>query len=368
MLVHNKYLTQWLVVGDRSRYILLKWLLGDNNLPVYQELANHKLKLEYGPRVGFVQKEKEWLITTPALLPLSVIYFPVEDDVIEDGITNIIYIEEPPFYKASTNEKLLALRGHYPESHFCVVIMDLPRHLAYSDLLQSGEDIALALTKYKEQGYNVKVLVNSDDINNVLDWYEPSDKYWQNVFISDLERLAQRIDDLDIEFQFILEDLEFDKGILSPEVKESFTDYSLVKKACVEQKPVWKNFVEAGGNHLFPVNRDMGIYVFLPIYKGAFEDNKLCFWNIEKDEEQLILELKRAYNKQFSKSHFAFIPQYEMLTESQYVCALENQYSPLYKIREEYNRLYDDFLNKKVLEIIQKHMLNKYQRMRGLLE
>ena len=363
-----KYLEQWLFVGDNSRYVFLKWLLENVSLQPISTLSKHNIVLKYGFKSEVHADKDKLFFQCSKTLPCTCINFPAENFEMEEiDVKNIIFFEEAPFCRESTYKKIEELRRKYQGSHICIAIMDLPRNQAYSDLLKAGEDVQQAKRKYSDLGYSIITVTSANDIAKVFGWKEASLWYWQQQLVRDMDAFAECIKDLEADFEFILEDLRFDDGILSIKFKDALTSYSLFAMAVHLKKPIWQYFSMLAEEKLFPATKKGGVYEFIDIYLEKMDDSKLCFCDKDTEINLAADKLRSCYRKKFKNSRFTKVSIGRCLTEAEYNKAVNDKGNELYGMRAEFTVLFNSFVENDITDILSTRLMQNYKRMRGLL-
>ncbi len=370
----ERALYRFIVVGNKDRYFFLQKLLSLNNFNNLDLLFKSDIEIVYDKIPTVKNLGYQWEITTPLLIPSVSLYFPSDISIIQlanYSLTNYIFLlEGDPFRRQDNVILLRKIRKDFPQAHIIIGLMDMPRQQAYTDTLPVGEDLRIAQQKYMEDGYDAVVLKEMQDIQIISDWYDPIYNVWQRSIYNNLVNLSERINVLDIDFKIIWEQLLSDGKRLPETQAQKICSYDTLKRNQNESSfdsSLWKIYVDGGLKILFPDNKKGGVFDFLSLYQQTLDETNLAIWNINEDEKELINKLKGAYFAMFEKSKYAKIAVPVFNEESDYEKMLSDKKNNLFGIRVEFSKLYKNFIENEILSVIQKMLVERYNRLRGLL-
>ena len=395
--MNEKFLYKYIMVGETDRYFFLERMLCINKLANVALLAENNILVTFGIKETVKKQDDCYLIETPFIIPGACLIFPTNGLEVEENDTednNIVLLESNPFRKKSNVNFLNELRKKYPQTHIIVGLMDLPRYQAYTDILPAGEDLRIAEQLYSDSCFETVILKNAEDIQKVLLSHESMFSSWKRCAYLNADRLEEKIENDDIlyDFQYLWEELP-PNSIRFPEIlTQKICSYDSIKKGFEENgekinffrktlnslnaakttqyndgKVLWECFVDCCYKMLFPANKKGGVFTFTPLYRQTIEESQIAFWNIDEDEKELIKRLEESYFKVFGKSKYAKIIAPAFKDENEYEKILADKNHALFGIRADFSKLLNIYLNKEIINTIQKMLQERSTRLRGLL-
>lgn len=365
-------LYRYVVIGEKERYIFLDKFLNNNKLANIADMENNDILVLYGVDAIVAKKENVWVITTPYLTPLTCVYLPQDGlsvELTDQNTTDyFLLLEGDPFRRQNNIAFLEKIRENLPHKHLFIGLLDLPRHQAYTDTLPGGEDLRLAQQKYNTSGFDTVILKDREDIQNIFCWHESTYNIWLRDIGKNIIKLEEKIENSDVfyDFQELWEDLPAE-GIRFPEIQaQKICSYSYLKLHKLNNKILWKNFVEGGYQTLFPSSEKGGVFEFISLYRYSLVECNTAFWNIEEDEKILLKMLEDSYLKMFSSSKFNNITTPMFNDESEYEKYLKDS-NLLFGIRTEFSKLFSEFIKKEIINCIENMLRKRHGRLKEIL-
>ena len=291
--VKQKYTPDWVFLGDGSRQTLLSWLIPGKELhPGKTDL----IWVCYANRVSVSRSEQGWIIRTPMVLPQMVLCFPPLDMIWTDldlpENTRYAVLEEFPFRKQSSIELVRQLEEMNHE--VLVVLMDLPRHQASTDLLAPGVDLARAVQAYQSDYMEVYKMEPSSRLWGMLHWRRPLYGVWYQKMREELEQFSQRIEELSIDYEFLIVDWMKKDSLLDTESLDRIFSYQTAQRE--NEATLWDCYASAARRFLFPATGQGDLNTVEKLYMDCL-NNPLVFWSTDEDRINLRIELKKLFEK-----------------------------------------------------------------------
>ena len=291
--VKQQYIPDWVFLGDSSRQTFLSWLIpGMDFHPGKTDL----IWVCYATCTSVSRSDQEWIIHTPMVLPQMVLCFPPLDMIWTDldlpEKARWAVLEEFPFRKQSSIELIHQMEEMNRE--VLVVLMDLPRHQASTDLLAPGVDIARAVQAYQSDHMEVYKMKPAARLWGLLHWRRSLYDVWYRKMREDLEQLDQRIEELPIDYEFIIEDWMEKNGPLNTGELDSLLSYRTVKREKAES--IWDCYASVIRRFLFPAAGQGPMDAVEELYIDCL-NNPLVFWSANEDGKNLLTELKNLFEK-----------------------------------------------------------------------
>ena len=155
--IKQRYLPDWVILGDKSRAVLLDWLLSGTKLIIDE---NSVIWIRSGIRLSITRQKTHWIIETPMLLPRTTLCFPPVDGhefaLDTSKRTRYAVLEEFPFRKQTSMDLIRRCESHGNE--VLVVLMNLPRRQGSTDLIAPGEDLNQAMEAYRAECCDVSII------------------------------------------------------------------------------------------------------------------------------------------------------------------------------------------------------------------
>lgn len=367
--VKQRYVPDWVVLGDNSRMIFLSWLLAGQKLQIEE---NSVLWIQYGDKLTITRQEEQWIIETPMLLPGQTLCFPLENEL---GFfpettrrTRYAVLEEFPFRKQDRIDLLQRLEAEGNET--LVILMDLPRHQGSTDLIAPGKDLEQAVEAYRAEHYDVATMQSADDLQIILHWHRPMQDAWRKKGRKYLAELRERISDIPYDYPYYTEDYWMDDyPILQEKTMDQLFSY---KTAMTEKgKNLWDCYAAASKRALFPT---AGGDPFLPVMKLYQEclDNPLVFWSVAADLANFRDSLRSTFVKTLEKEEadgdyrkITKLP--EPLNEDRYFQLVARSGRNGTALNAVFSRIIMDFLCEDVKDCMQERLWLRFQQLEDMI-
>lgn len=288
------------VFGDSSKHILLRWLSGTvrSALP-----STGSLWVTFGPHCAINRSNGQWFMTSAFSLPETVVYISgFEQDLDPTCFSNrtkFFVLEEFPFRRADTEHCVASLREKHPTASIIVVLMDLPRHHGSTDDVSSKDALLQAQESYENAHIPVCIAQNVKDFLSIFHAAECPDAIWRHTLLSDLQELQYRIDDVLLDYEFLLQDFHTgDKALLSQQSQSRVCSYTTV---CRHKKPnVWNAFKDAFKRACFPASKKNGLFPVVALYHDILESSPLTAATASVNTDKFLFSLKNAFEQDLS--------------------------------------------------------------------
>ena len=284
----QRWLPDLVLLGDNSRYVFLNWLCLRGKVPFREGQA---IWAKYGTKFTLEYRNGTYYMETPKLLPQMTLCIPPEDDA--TGLdrkkdTRFAVFESDHFGQMRSRMHLNWLSSIKCET--VVVLMDLPRLQASTDLLEPGADLSRAQKRYAEQGTATVTIQNSREICSVLHWRQPLTKAWLREMKDHLESLQDGVEELEIDYMSMQEDWnENPRSILAEETTFRLCSYQTARRE--GKGNLWDSFSVAA---IRMVNSSEELSDAVGLYREKL-DNPLVSWDVEDDVKQLKKSLEDKF-------------------------------------------------------------------------
>lgn len=363
-----RFIPDKILLGDGSRYEFLSWLLPDEvNSRELRELREHPVWLRYGAVFRRDWQEDEWIITTPALLPRTILYIPSDERVCfqQDLPATVRYIifETHP-YEKDENQKIFEMLAK-KDAEILMVLMDLPRKHASTDLSKPGEDLAKAEQSCQGRGQLFRTIKDSKEVISVLHWQESSLSYWRRYAEKLLKNMRSRIDSVEIDYNELLEEWINDGEILSFRTVDALCSYRTVERS--KHRSIWECFSERAIQLCFPEDKYGGLYPIVGLYESIIRDCHLSFLPVENDKAFLAAQLRQAAEKAFSQAHRPG-DKPKPFSKEAYQNLVAEKGQPGFGIDGEFGKAFKHFVRSSALPVLQSLLEQRYSQLKLLLE
>lgn len=299
----QRYLPDWVILGDSSRTVFLGWLLLGKQLTAGESSV---IWVRDGEVLSILQQAGQWIVETPALLPGMTLCLPPAGEAVPSletsGRTRYAVVEAFPFRKQSNIDLIQRLEGRNLASRdqkilnreVLVVLMDLPRHQGSTDLVPPGEDLSQALAAYRAEGLDVFSLRDTSALRRMLHWHRPMYDVWVKRAHSYLSELQGRISGLSADYSFLAEDWEDVGGLLDPQTMDCLFSYQSAKRG--KSGNLWNRYAAAANRALFPSAGQSPLAPVEALYRSCL-DNPLVFWSVDADAADFMADLRSLFQK-----------------------------------------------------------------------
>lgn len=375
MSIQNKknvqnHLPDWVILcdNDNSRAVLLDWFYMGMRIRTDE---NSLIWIRYGVKPNIIREDSQFVIETPAILPRTMLCIPQTDD---PGIspdvsirTRFAVLEEFPFRKESSIDLIRKLKDR--ERDVMVVLMDLPRHQAASDINLPGEDLRLALQDYQADGCHVMTLQNADGLRNLLHWRQSTYDKWTNKARNYLIKMQDRIEEIPFDYPYLEEDWADNGGILQIERMNRIFSYETAKREAGET--LWDRYAVASRKALFPNSGQGPLNSVARLYKECLE-NPLVFWSVEEDIRDFMETLRGKYGTVLKEQEKdgryrskTKLPTH--LDEDGYLRVAARNGDNGMALNAIFRKIMNDFLCEDVKEQLQSRLRKRYQQLEGMI-
>lgn len=363
-----RFIPDKILLGDDSRYEFLAWLLPDDiDFRELRELKEHPVWLRYGTVFRRDWQGNEWIITTPALLPRTILYIPSDERVCfqQDLPATVRYIifETHP-YEKEENEKIFGVLAE-KNAEILMVLMNLPRRHASTDLSKPGEDLAKAESHYQKCGQVFRTIKDSSNVISVLHWQEPSLNYWRRYAEKLLKEMRSRIDSVETDYRELLEEWITDGEILSIRTIDAICSYRTVERS--KHRSIWECFSERAIQLCFPTDKYGGLYPIVGLYEAVIQDCHLSFLPVEDDKAFLTVQLRQAAEKAFSQAHHPG-ERPKPFSKETYQSLVSAKGQPGFGIVAAFEKTYTHFIRNDALPVLQRLLEQRYSQLKLLLK
>lgn len=364
----QRYLPDWVILGDNSRAVFLRWLLSGANLRTDE---NSVIWVRHGTRVSISQEETQWFIETPVLLPRMTLCFPPPDyaefDLDTLNSTRYAVLEEFPFRKQSSMDMIQTLESSGKET--LVVLMDLPRHQGSTDMTAPGEDLNQARDTYCGERCDVLVMQSIGNLRRILHWHRPMWDAWVKKAREHLFDLHERISEVPYDYLSLEEDWTDDGGLLQEQTMDRLFSYQASKRE--KKETLWDCYAVASKRALFPSSGQGPLTSVTGLYKECL-DNPLVFWPVDADVEDFTDNLRRAFVDALEKEEAAgryrertHFPK--NLDEESYLRLVALSEGNGTALNAVFSQRIRDFLCDDVKTYLQERLRQRYQQLEGMI-
>ena len=353
-----------LFIGDKSRFIFAKTLTGI--LPPNYE--NFTLLLEHGDTASKIQNKENLFKLTSFKTPpgLKIFLLLYDDDSWKNDFakfSRIFLFEEFPLKKDST-QQLIDTWNNLPKNRppLTVVIMDLAHRQGSTDIDRLDDTINDTQKNYKSQGLDVFLFRSPADVINILHRHESLIQKHKKILSSDLEKIYDRMYELDFLYDDFIMDCNDAGGCLSLSTLNKICSFDSVKLG--NKNSFWDAYNDAALKKLFPADT---------FAKGNFNDLiKICNYILTGDFdgkssqriEQTKWELTQVLRKNFllrvsDQKFFGTAYSYEFKDILAYKKATSDRNGRFYGINAAYGKQFRNFVEKDAKDIL-KAALDNY--------
>lgn len=366
--IEQRYLPDWVILGDNSRIVFLDWLLSGTELRIDENIV---VWVRYGIRLSIARQESQWIIETPALLPRTTLCFP-PTDCFEFALdtskrTRYAVLEEFPFRKQTSMDLIWRLESQGNEA--LVILMDLPRHQGSTDLIAPGQDLDQAVEAYRAECCNVSVMQSVVNLQSVLHWHRPMYDVWANKVREHLAELDDRISAIEIDYRWLTEDWQDDDGPLQDQTMDRLFSYKTAKQG--KGKSLWDRYAAASKRALFPSAGRGPLTPVVELYKDCL-NNPLVFWPVDADAKDFMDSLQSAFAKALereeSKGRYrkrTRLP--EQLDEESYLSLAARSGKNSTALNAVFSRRIKDYLYDDVKGYLRGRLRQRYQQLEGMI-
>lgn len=302
--IKQRYLPDWVILGDNSRAVFLEWLLSGAKLDAGEDSV---IWIRYGVKLSITRQESQWFIETPMLLPRTELCFPpaggLEFALDTSQRTKYAVLEGFPFRKKASMGLIKTLEDRGRAA--LVVLMDLTRHQGSTDLTAPGEDLEQARAAYMAERRDVSVMQSADNLPSILHWHRPIYDIWANKVRDYLADLRVRVSEIPCDYLFLEEDWRDDGGPLQEQTMDRLFSYQTSKRE--NGKNLWDRYAAVSKRALFPSVGEGPLTPVARLYKECL-DNPLVFWSVDADVEAFMDSLQSAFllalEEEESKGHY----------------------------------------------------------------
>lgn len=364
----QRYLPDWVILGDNSRTVFLNWLLSGMKLGTDE---NSVLWIRSGIRLSVTQQEEQWTIETPVLLPRTMLCLPPLDGLefaLETAKhTKYAVLEEFPFRKQTSMDLIQRMKSHGKE--VLVVLMALPRHQGSTDLIAPGRDLEQAGEAYRADGCDVSMMQNASHLQSILHWHQPMYQVWMNKIRNYLADMDERISEIPYDYPSLEEDWQDDGGPLQEQTMDRLFSYQTSKRE--KGKNLWDRYAAVSRRALFPSSNQGPLISVAELYRECL-DNPLVFWSVDRDVEDFMDSLQSAFDealkKEESEGHYRKKTQLSgQLNEDSYFCLAARSGSKGTALNAVFSRKIRDFLCNDVKGYLQARLKQRYQQLEGMI-
>lgn len=366
--IKQRYLPDWVILGDNSRAVFLDWLLSGAKLRAGE---NSVIWIRYGIRLSITQQESHWIIETPVLLPRTTLCFPpaagFESALDTSKRTRYAVLEEFPFGKQTSMDLIRRLESHGNEA--LVILMDLPRRQGSTDLIAPGEDLHQAMEAYRAEGRDVLIMQDVNNLQCVLHWHRRMYDVWLNKARNYLADLCERISEIPYDYPSLEEDWLDDGGPLQEQTMDGLFSYQTSKKE--KGNTLWDRYANASRRALFPASAQGPLTPVAKLYQECL-DNPLVFWAVDADVENFMDGLQSIFvkmlEKEESKGHYREKTQLpKRLDEDSYLNIAALSGSNGTALNAIFSQMIKDYLCDGVKGFLQERLQQRYQQLEGVI-
>lgn len=354
-----------LFIGDKSRFIFAKTITGI--LP--PDYENFSLFLEHGETMSRIQSKENLFniasFRTPPGIKISLL--KGEDESWKDSFekfSRIILFEEFPLKKDST-QQLIEIWNNLPKNRppLTIVIMDLVHRQGSTDLDHIDDAVIEAKKNYESQGFNVIFFRSSADVINILHQHESLIQKHKKFLSNDLEKIYDRMYELDFFYDDFIMDCNDAGGCLSLSTLNKICSFESVKSS--NRNSFWEAYSDAALKKIFPSdsfakgNFNDLIKICNYILTGNFE-GKISSQRVEQTKLYLMRVLKIKFSDYMSGGRFSGnVSAYESHDVIAYKKLTSDRNGRFYGINAEYGRRLRNFVEKDAKKIL-KSTLDDY--------
>lgn len=364
----QRYLPDWIILGDNSRAVFLEWLLSGEQLQTGEDSF---IWVRYGIRLSISQQGSSWIIETPLLLPQMTLCFPPSENhqscLERSKRTKYAVLEEFPFRKQTSIDLIQKFESQGHET--LVVLMDLPRHQGSTDLIAPGEDLAQAQIAYQSEKIAVSIMQNADSLQSTLHWHLPLYDVWTKKARNHLIAMCNRISEVPYDYAFQEEDWRDKNGPLQVETMDDLFSYQ--KSRLMKETTLWDRYATASTRYFFPSSGFSPLAPVIKIYKDCL-DNPLVFWSLDEDVKDFMCNLKKMYRKSLEREEAK--GQYRMktqlparLNESTYLSIVARTNTSGTGLNAVFSRTIEDYLRVEVKNYLKERLSQRYQQLEGMI-
>lgn len=366
--VKQRYIPDWMILGDNSRKILLDWFLLGKTLSIGE---NSMIWIRPGTRLSIIQQETYWVIETPVLLPRMTLCFPspegFEINTAMSKKMKYAVIEEFPFRKQSSMD--LIQRLYEDGGDVLVVLMNLPRHQGSTDLIAPGEDLEQAVHAYRKENKDVFTMQGVNDLYSILHWHQPLHIAWTNKARRYLADFCERISEVPYDFLGIEEDWRDEGGMLQEQILDALFSYQTTKRE--KSKNLWDRYASVSRNAIFPTTGYGPLDSVMRLYRECLH-NPLVLWSVAEDEKDFIASLQvsfgKALDEEEQKGHYrntTLLPT--RLDENSYLRLAARCGDSGTALNAIFSQKITEFLCSDVKNTLQKRLQKRYQQLEELI-
>ena len=364
--IKQRYLPDWVILGDNSRIILLKWLLDGERLRVEEDSL---IWVRYGVKFSVTKQESQLTIETPGILPRTTLCFPPPSLVSGLDITKqtrYAVLEEFPFRKQNNIELIRGLESC--ENEVLVVLMDLPRQQGSTDLISEDDDLSLAIKAYQSEHCDIGVLQSAENLQMFLHWHRPIYDVWVNKARNYLDDMCERISEVPYDYLSLEEDWRDDGGPLQEKTMDSLFSYKVAMRE--RKNNLWDCYAEAAKRALFPAC-DYGLLTPVTnLYKDCL-DNPLVFWSVDTDIKDFMDSLQSEFikklEKEEAKGNYREVTMFhESLDEKGYLSIAARSNGNGIALNAVFSKIIKDFLCNDVKDHLQNRLQKCYRQLESM--
>lgn len=371
--IKQRYLPDWVILGDNSRTVFLRWLLAGAELKTDE---NSVIWIRYGIRLSITQQESHWIIETPVLLPRMTLYFPpkggLDFSLDTSKRTKYAVLEAFPFRKQTSMDLIRRLESS--GSEVLVVLMDLPRHQGSTDLIAPGGDVDEAMEAYRTECCDVSIMQNADNLQSILHWHRPMYDVWADKVRTYHADMYERISEIPLYYLYLIEDWETEDwmdngGPLQVQTMDRLFSYQTAKRE--KGKNLWDCFAIASKRALFPASGQGPLTPVMELYKECL-DNPLVFWSVDTDVEDFMNTLQHEFVKELeceeSKGRYRERTQLpDRLDEDSYLRLFARNGDNGIALNAVFRRRIKDYLCDEVKGYLEERLKQRYHQLEGMI-
>lgn len=351
------YSPDWVFLGDYSRYKFLRWLTGWGKA---EDLKDMPVQIQYAETPSMRHEDSLWVVTSPHTIPGTTILIPLSEDSLPEikvgPQTRFALFEEFPYGKQSSRMLLQELRRDYEHNSVLVVLMDIPIRQASTDMLPQGIELRTQYDEY-QKSENVCIAKGTEDVLDVLNWEEDTERMWRRRACADLERLDGRIADAVYDYEIL--QLDFDETVLSEQTIDKICSLQSVKRS--GQPSIWNGYAKAALLQMFPPSGSGGLYPAADLYGDILASFCPGLLEIEQDSRELIDVLKNSLVSELDAPEVSSV-KLGSYTEDAYFKAVNE-----HKINADFRKRLEHFVNKTIFDILVQRLKLRYERIEEAL-
>lgn len=299
----NSKVPDWVIVGDKSKYVVLKWLFPETVLPnmnefniIVQNGQNYVIRIDHNLIV----------LETPKLLTSLVLYLPCDYLRIKSipKYVNIGVFESSPYGKYETEVICKYLKDKHPTNYLKIFLVDIPQKNASTDLDAGSNYLLETYNKYVAANHNVEILSSDSYVNDELLGSVSSIDYCNQRIKKSIEFIREKLDN-DFLFKILYYDCYITESLYGDAIARSINEYKKFEVYRAKNRNkyinVWDYYKDSCIAIYAPEINKGGLYAIDELYESLFKESMLGFLDLKTEPEALRKRLCKKLSNLFDK-------------------------------------------------------------------